>query len=128
MMARKLVYFVRLSLVFREGQQVIVVIGDGKFRCAVKGLLQPMHNGDLIFDAFKESADIFELDVEQEGAAILPADLGKRIAKALKSLEHEVYIAAGHHGPDGIAFVLLRHGDDKLEAEQLIKFNACPDI
>lgn len=119
----------RLSFVLSKSQHIIIGIGDGEFGCAIEGLLQVMDEIDFVPDAVEEGPDLLDFDIEDQRAAILAADLGKGIAEALKGLEHEADVAAGHHGPDELsAFAFAWYGHDQVEAEQLVEFDGRANI
>ena len=113
---------------FCEGQQEVIIIGDGEFGCAIEGTFQAFDYADLIFYAIEETADIVEVYIEQEGAAVLAADGGKVLAQALKGLEHKGHAAIAHHGPDEIGLGLFGNGHHEPEAQLFIESDRCLDI
>jgi hypothetical protein len=117
-----------INLIFRKGEQVVVGVGDGEFCRAVEGLLQTMDDGDFVFNAFEEEADIPNPDIEKQGAAVLTADHGEGVTEALKGLEHKGDVAAADHGPVEVAVRFGRNGHDKVKAEGFIKFDGGSDV
>jgi len=119
----------RLRLfVFGEGEDVIVVVEDGEFGGAVEGSFEALENGDLVLYRFEEAADIRQIYIEQEGAAVGAMDGGERVAEAFDGLKHHRDLSVGHHCPDEGAFALLgdRHGE--LEAEAAIEVEGGVDV
>lgn len=111
-----------------EGQQEVIIIGDREFGSAIECTFQAFDYVNLIFYAIEEAADVAEVDIEQEGAAVLAADGGKVLAQALKGLEHEGHAAIAHHDPDEIGMGLFRYAHYELEAQLFIEGDRRLDI
>lgn len=82
----------------------------------------------FVFYAFEKSADAFDADVEEQGAAVLAADGGEGVADALKGLEHKGDVSAGDHRPDEVVVGFGWDGHDEVEAEAFVKFDGGANI
>ena len=111
-----------------EGQQEVVIIGNGEFGGAIECTFQAFDYVDLIFYIVEEAADIAEVYIEQEGATVLTADRGKVLAQALKGLEHKGYATVAHHDPDEIGLGLFGYAHHEPEAELFIEGDRRLDI
>lgn len=111
-----------------EGQQEVIIIGNGEFGSAIECTFHAFDYIDLTFYTIEEAADIVEVYIEQEGAAVLTADGGKVLAQALKGLEHKGYAAIAHHGPDEIGLGLFRYAHHEPEAKLFIEGDRRLDI
>ena len=118
--------------VFGEGEDVIIIIEDGKLGGAIEGLFETVEDGDLVFDGLEEITDIGEVNIEQQGAAIFATDSREGVGETFHRLEHHGDFAVGHHGPDqgtfGLAFAFGGHGHGELEAEDAVEVEGCVDV
>ena len=120
--------FTLFYFVFRKGEDKIVVVGDGEFGGTIKGFLEAMDDGDLVFDGFEKGADAGGPDVEEQGAAFAPADRRQGVGEAFKGLEHKCDFAVGDHGPVELAFCIARDRHREREAKELIAIQRCADM
>jgi len=114
--------------IFRKCKQVVVWVCDGKFGGAIESLLQAVDDVYLVFYAFEKSADAFDPDVKEQGAAVLAADHGEGVADALKGLEHKGDVAAGDHRPDEVVVGFGGDGHDEVKAEAFVKFDGGANV
>jgi hypothetical protein len=130
-------------LVFGEGEDKIVVVRDGEFGGAIKGLLEAVDDVDFAGDLFEKAADAIDFDVEQQSAAFVAADGGQGIAEAFIGLEHKGHFAVSDHGPIELVLGVAgrvggcvagrgrrqggdRHGERKTQ--ELIDIERCADV
>ena len=114
--------------VFGEGEDIIIIIQDREFGGAVESPFEAVEDRDLVLDGLEEITDIGEVNIEQQGAAVVAADGREGVGEAFHRLEHHGDFAVGHHGPDERTFAFRGHGHGELEAEDAVEVEGCVDV